>query len=176
MYLIHYPSPNNVLRYDVRAYDLQRERLLARPIVDPREPDERMSGPPVTRATGPGARWEYTLYQGPEYAFIHALDTERREAFCIDLEGLDGYPGGMWGLKLEPSSHTLAVVAGRRTLATVVTGTLEAEVAGVRPAAAPSEDEPKSAGVPWLLVLAPTLLLFAGLALLGRRGHQAASA
>ena len=101
LYLIHYLSPRNPSRYEVRAYDLRRSRLLERVIVDPREPDERMSGLPVTRATGDGGRWEYTLYQGREYAFIHALDTEKAEAFCIDLDGLAAPRDGLWGVKLD---------------------------------------------------------------------------
>ena len=171
MYLIRYLSPRDATRYEVRAYDLRRGRLLAKPIVDPREPDERMSGWPITRATGPGARWEYTLYRGPEYVFIHALDTKQREAFCIDLDGLPNGPRGVWGLRLEVDGDTLAVVAGRRRLASVDTQTLRAEVA--RPRSQAKEDE-KQSRVPWLLVLAPTLLLAAtGLALVRR---QAASA
>jgi hypothetical protein len=67
LYLIHYPTPSDILRYEVRAYDLRAGRLLPEPIVDPREPGERMSGLPVTRATSPDGRWEYTLYDGPEY-------------------------------------------------------------------------------------------------------------
>jgi hypothetical protein len=173
MYLVRYLSPRDATRYEVRAYDLRRERLLPKPIVDPREPDERMSGWPITRATGRGARWEYTLYRGPEYVFIHALDTEKREAFCIDLDGLPNGPQGAWGLKLGLDGGTLAVVAGQRRLATVDTHTLRAEIARPRNPAKRGEDE-KQAVVPWLFVLTPTLVL-AGTALaLVRR--QAASA
>ena len=53
MYVIRYPS-RDPQRYEVRAYDLRTGRLLPDPIVDPREPDERMSGRPVTRATAAG--------------------------------------------------------------------------------------------------------------------------
>jgi hypothetical protein len=129
MYLIRYLSPRDVTRYEVRAYDMRRGRLLEKPIVDPREPAERMSGMPIPRATGPGARWEYTLYEGPEYAFIHALDTERREAFCIDLEGIANGPQGVLGARLVLDGGTLAVVAGRRRLASVDTSTLRAKIA-----------------------------------------------
>jgi hypothetical protein len=180
MYLIRYLSPRDVTRYEVRAYDLRRGRLLARPIVDPREPDERMSGMPITRATGPGARWEYTPYEGPEYAFIHALDTERREAFCIDLEAIANGPQGVLGAKLELDGGTLAVVTGQRRLASVDTRTLRAKIAG-RPKSGETITNEQSArdqdsGVPWLLVLAPALLVAAGLAPLKRRSSQAASA
>jgi hypothetical protein len=72
-------------RYAVRAYDLRAGRLLPDPVVDPSEPDEPMRGFPVTRVTGPGGRWEYTLYAGGEHPFVHALDTVRRESLCLDL-------------------------------------------------------------------------------------------
>ena len=45
-----------------------------------------MTGPPVTRATGPGGVWAYTLYQKPGgLPFVHALDTVRGKALCIEL-------------------------------------------------------------------------------------------
>ena len=46
MYLIRYLSPRDATRYEVRAYDLRRQRLLEKPIVDPREPGRRMDGWP----------------------------------------------------------------------------------------------------------------------------------
>ena len=49
-----------------------------------------MNGLPMNRATSAGGRWEYTLYDAPEHPFIHALDTEGRKAFCIDLDALAG--------------------------------------------------------------------------------------
>jgi hypothetical protein len=89
LYLIHYTSQRNLLRYEVRAYDLRAGRLLRRPIVDPRELGEGMRGIALTRATSEGGRWAYTLYMRPGAApFVHALDTQRRVAACIDLPGL----------------------------------------------------------------------------------------
>ena len=178
LYLIHYLSPRNPSRYEVRAYDLRRSRLLERVIVDPREPDERMSGLPVTRATGDGGRWEYTLYQGREYAFIHALDTEKAAAFCIDLDGLAAPRDGLWGVKLDLDGGTLAVVAGRRRLANVDTGTLEAEIVRTRPAAASApapERQASEGGAPWLLIALPTLAMTVALALLSRQAARRSS-
>ncbi|MET0206026.1 MAG: hypothetical protein ABW228_02510 [Thermoleophilaceae bacterium] len=181
MYLIHYPSPNDILRYEVRAYDLRANRLLPDPIVDPREPDERMSGLPVTRATSADGRWEYTLYNGSEYPFIHALDTERRRAFCIDLEGLaGGGGGGLWGSKLElgGGGGSLSVVAGNRPLASVDTKTFRVSMprpAGEKPVSTARQPDARSAagdaGVPWLLVLLPTLVLGGAGAALAARGR-----
>src|SRR4051812_30751882 len=88
MYLVHYLSPaRDILRYEVRAYDVAARRMTPGPIVDPREPDEKMQGFAVTRAVSPDGRWAYTLYMGEE-TFVHALDTVGRTAACIDLEGL----------------------------------------------------------------------------------------
>jgi hypothetical protein len=87
MYVIQYlgaPGPAGQ-RYAVRAFDWGRLRLLPRAIVDPREPDEKMNGTPVTRAATPDG-WAYTVYQrNGKRPFLHALDTARRRAFCIDL-------------------------------------------------------------------------------------------
>jgi hypothetical protein len=93
-YLVQYLSlgqrnfdPTN---YKVRALDIAGGRLLPSPIVDPREPGEKMGGLPITRATSADGRWAYTLYSGSEHPFIHALDTSGRTARCIDLDALTG--------------------------------------------------------------------------------------
>ena len=171
MYLIEYLSRRDVTRYAVRAYELQARRLIPGAIVDPREPDERMSGLPMNRATSAGGRWEYTLYHGREHPFIHALDTERRQAFCIDLDALAGRRNGMWGVKLEfDGPGTLGVVAGARRLAEVDTRTLRVRTP---PGASTAKARPRREGGdgPGLLVLAgPTALLITGSALaLARR-------
>jgi hypothetical protein len=86
IYLTHYLSPDrDVLRYEVRAYDVAQGRIAGGPIVDPREPDEKMQGAATTRIMSPDGRWAYTLYTGPE-SFVHALDTVGRQAFCVDLD------------------------------------------------------------------------------------------
>jgi hypothetical protein len=78
-------------RYDVRAYDLRRRRMLRDPIVDPGEADEPMRGSPVSRVMSRDGRWAYTLYDGNgKTPFIHALDTERARARCVDLDALAG--------------------------------------------------------------------------------------
>jgi hypothetical protein len=50
LYLIHYVSPQDPTRYLVQAYDMRRGRLIARPIVDPNNPGEKMRGNPLSRA------------------------------------------------------------------------------------------------------------------------------
>jgi hypothetical protein len=123
IYLIKYASATNLARYAVRAFDVARDRLLARPVVDRRNPDERMRGLPVTRATAPGGRWAYTLYDGGGDApFVHALDTVGGTAFCIDLDALAGRKD-LFDLRLRllPQVHRLVVVDGRTPLLNVDT-------------------------------------------------------
>jgi hypothetical protein len=122
LYLIHYRSRSNPLAYAVRAYDLANRRLLAKPIVDPRQPDEKMQGVPFTRTISADGRWAYTLYGGGNGApFIHALDTVDRSAFCVDLPTVAGVdlssarlalgPGAT--LRIENNSVPLAVMNTR---------------------------------------------------------------
>jgi hypothetical protein len=86
LYFIEAKSPT---RYAVRAYDVAKHRLLPDAIVDPEEADEPMEGIPAARAISRDGRWAYTLYvkKGTQW-FVHALDTERGEAQCIDLDGI----------------------------------------------------------------------------------------
>jgi hypothetical protein len=118
MYLIQHTSAFNILRYAVRAYDLRTDRLVPGTIVDRREPDERMAGYPVARAvTGDGV-WAYTLYQKPGgRLFVHALDTGRGIARCIDLPPLAGVVQSMMGLSVD--GGRLDVVSGGAVLAAV---------------------------------------------------------
>ncbi|MFL5954063.1 MAG: hypothetical protein ACJ76I_08145 [Gaiellaceae bacterium] len=100
MFLIQYTSPADPNRYAVRAYDLVSGRLLAKPIVDPRERGEEMRGKPVTRTTSADGRWAYTLYDGGgAKPFVHALDTVARTAHCVDLPALRGRRD-LWQLRI----------------------------------------------------------------------------
>ncbi|MDX6634431.1 MAG: hypothetical protein QOF06_634 [Solirubrobacterales bacterium] len=90
IYLIHNVFDRRQLsRYEVRELDTASGRLLPQPIVDPEEPDERMQGSPVTRLSSPDGRWAYTLYAGSKETFLHALDTVRGRAVCVDLPQLE---------------------------------------------------------------------------------------
>jgi hypothetical protein len=182
MYLIGY-DPRELGEYEVRAYDMRRGRLLPKPIVDPEEPDEEMYGAPVTRAMGAGSRWAYTLYNSAEHPFVHALDTARRTAVCIDLDNLTQ----VWGASLELRGPNLHVIGRRgRLLATIDTRTHEltrqipsaarrraaAEERAQRLAAAAAArraaDAEADAGTSWLPLVLPTAALLL-LAAVGRR-------
>jgi len=181
MFLIQYTSRRDPTRYAVRAYDLRAGRLLPGAIVDRREPDERMRGYPITRASSPDGRWEYTLYDGAEsHPFVHALDTAEREAFCIDLDALTGHKDLFrLTLALGGGGRELIVRDRTRPLAIVDRTTFEVREPADAPrrAAAPAP-EAAADGAPWTLVATATaaLLLAAAAALVARRRRRAAPA
>jgi hypothetical protein len=129
LYLIEYTSPEDPVQYRVRALDLLNGRLHPDPVVDKREPDEAMNGHPLTRAMSPDGRWAYTLYEGSEHPFVHALDTANRDARCIDLDWLHGRKD-LWKMRfaVEASGGTLRVRARGEEVALVDTRTFEASV------------------------------------------------
>jgi hypothetical protein len=117
LYLLHYLSPrSDLLHYEVRAYDMTTRRLVARPVVDPREPDEKMQGMAVTRAMSADGRWAYTLYLRPSGGppFVHALDTVGGTARCVD------FPAEVAGADI--SAARLALSGDGRTLTASVPG------------------------------------------------------
>ena len=97
-----------VRHYEVRALDGTSGRLLPGAIVDPKEPDERMQGSPVTRVSSRDGRWAYTLYTGREETFLHALDTVGGRAVCVDLPQLEHLR--------EPFQLRLRLADGGRTI------------------------------------------------------------
>lgn len=103
LYLIEYVQRDNSFVYRVRAYDLAAARLITKPVVDPKDAAEPMNGSPVTRATGPGGRWVYTLYARAGAPFIHALDASNRTAVCIDLPW-SGTDAEVWKMRLTLSA------------------------------------------------------------------------
>lgn len=112
--------------YRVRPFDANRGRLHAA-IVDRLEDEEEMGGVPVTRASSPDGRWAYTLYaRRDDRPFVHALDTAKREAFCIDLPLRLGF-NRQSSLRLELGAARALTVRlnGGRQLATIDTGTWE---------------------------------------------------
>ncbi len=151
MYLIEYSS-RDVLNYAVRTYDLRAGRLVHAPVVDPEEPDEAMKGIPVTRIADEDGRWAYTLYDNGRHSFVHALDTSRRTAVCIDLDVRRA-----WGARLELHGERLDVVGrAARPLASIDTRT-HTVTAGAAPASARRRSE--DASTSWLALAVPTALL-----------------
>jgi hypothetical protein len=130
IYLIEYTSPVDPLKYQVRVLDAATGKLQPQPIVDPRDPREKMNGDPLTRTSSPDGRWAFTLYSGTEHPFVHALDTVARDARCVDLDSLTGR-NDLPSLRLSLGSdgRDLSVQApGGEQLAVVDTQTFETAI------------------------------------------------
>jgi hypothetical protein len=173
MYLIHYTSVSKTNHYEVRAYNLRTRRMLAKPVIDPREPDEKMQGLPITRVMSGDGRWAYTLYQRPDEApFIHALDTQGRTAACIDLDDLIADDIADARVALADGDATLRVDGPAGPLALVDTRTFAVRKPEAPPASRPPSPAPQRAdnggGVPWELALV-ALIPLAALAIVARR-------
>lgn len=181
LYLIQYPSAD-ISKYAVRAYDLLTHRLLAEPVVDRREPDEAMTGFPITRVMGAAERWAYTLYFRPSGApFVHALDTVHRRAVCVDLPSLSGTDIGNGHLRLTADGGALQVVVDGMTGAQIDTRTFAVSV-GAGPPANPttrssSRARPVTAhgsgsgSAPWVLISLVVAALGALAVVITRRGR-----
>jgi hypothetical protein len=114
--------------YRVRTFDV-RTGLLRGALVDRLEGEGDMGGEPATRAASSDGRWAYTLYARRAHEpFIHALDTVKREAFCIGLPLAVGYDGQRaLRLKLREHSELLTVRHQGRVVATVDTDSWDVE-------------------------------------------------
>ncbi|MGZ8695607.1 MAG: hypothetical protein ACXWYS_09230 [Gaiellaceae bacterium] len=110
LYLLEHANPDDHSEYRVRALDLRTNRLVARVVVDKREPDERMIGSPAARATTVDGKWVYALYtRSADEPFVHALDTNTRAAYCIDLP---------WTVRVAPTKLSLSRDERRLTVRT----------------------------------------------------------
>ena len=174
MYLIHYLSPRDPTRYEVRAYDLADRRLLPEPIIDRRLAPEVMRGRPLSRATSPDGVWAYTLYDGAgEMPFVHALNTAEGTALCIDLEPLQPFQNELGTLDLlaGPDGGSVDVLAGDGVaIASIDTGDWSVSVPSAEAASAGDGETGAGARSPW--ILAPLSLLAIGLGLLAIRAWR----
>lgn len=179
VYLLRYPDGNDPFRYQVRAYDAWHDRLLPKEIVDPREPDEKMTGFALTRAATPDGRWAYTLYQKQNgEAFVHALDTEGRTAACIDLPKLSGDLSGV-RLALAGGGRDLLVRTAAGPQAVIDTASFDVRDPGATAPtatpASPRDPAPADGGDPlWVLALIPLAALVV-IPVARRRRHRLGS-
>jgi hypothetical protein len=150
LYLVEQPERPYAGAAAIRAYDVRNHRLLAS--------GEPVRGSPIARATGPGGRWEYTLYAGGRRAFIHALDTVRRTSLSLDLPRRVMGHRRLWALRLAIRRGKVAVLHGDRIVASAARRPRRASAGG---------------GPPWLAVAAALTGLL--LAARGTRRAQAAS-
>ena len=177
MYLIQVASPRNVWRYSVRAYDLRHERLLPGAVVDRTEPDERMAGMPMARATSNGGVWAYTLYSKPSGRyFVHALNTQAGTARCIDLPRLSSQNMpqlSIDGARLDVVSEGQVLAAVDRTTFAVTRSPAPAARTAPTPVKPQPPAQRSSDGAP-LWVAIPAGLFLAGLVLFAVRRRRPA--
>ncbi|MGI8572160.1 MAG: hypothetical protein ACR2L9_05980 [Solirubrobacteraceae bacterium] len=174
LYFTHYRSHAGPTDYEIRAYDLMHLRLLAKPVVDPRHPGEKMTGSPVARIMSADGRWAYTLYQSFSGApFVHALDTARRTAFCIDLPKLTALDVSSATLALSHSA--LQIDTGGTPAAAVDTRTFAVSVPSAVPARPqiphPAVTRGSDSGLPWVLGIGLFTALIALVRVARRRGR-----
>ena len=126
MFIIEYLAAGRNPRYRVRSLDVHTGRLDPDVVVDRREDEVLMRGQPVTRVASPDGGWAYTLYARPKHGpFVHALDTVRGEAYCVDLPVRLRQLEQM-ALRLRMRGDGALEVRNRRErIALVDTGTLE---------------------------------------------------
>ena len=78
-------------------------------VIDPRLGGSATAGMPVTQAFAPGAVWAYTLSQKPGgLPFVHALDTVRGKALCIELPWR-GDQGRLFDVRLRVQGRSLVL-------------------------------------------------------------------
>lgn len=117
LYLVEYVSPQDAGLYRVRAYDMNRNRLLAKIVADRRSWETGMQGSPVSRSWKDG--WAYTLYGGNARPFIHALNTRGVEAVCINMPWKTS-PQRLFDYRLRTDGDGHLVVRGPHGRALVV--------------------------------------------------------
>jgi hypothetical protein len=122
LYLIQYrgsPSQGVGQSYAVRALNLNTKRLYASAIVDRREPDEKMTGMPLTRVESGDGSWAYTFYsRQKKQPFVHALDTVDRRAFCVDVPWKRSV-NDLWRVRLRIAGGQVVVRLGRSVVARI---------------------------------------------------------
>ena len=167
LYLTQHVDRGNPNRYVVRAYDLERGRLLSGIVADKTQPGWVMEGFATTRTTSADGRWVYTLFMRPGgYPFVHALDAVRGVAHCIGLPwtASDQGPLMRMHMTLTHGGKTLALQRpGGRTWLAIDTATWRIE----HPTAHSSA--PGHFPTRWIAVAAGLLALLAGVALVARR-------
>jgi len=159
-------------RYAVRALDVASGRLAPKPVVDPREPDEAMRGYPLTRVSSPDGRFAYTLYSGPGKPFVHALDTSRGTAACIDIPPIQDISSS----SLRLNGRRLTVLSGGTPVSYV--DTLTRRVTPAEPAGPPrtgAVERPARGGAPplWALLAGAAAVALGAAAALGARRRRA---
>jgi hypothetical protein len=148
MYLVEYTDPRDPGAYQVRSFDLATRELDPDPILDSEEEPGEMRGFPQTRVTSQDGGWAYTLYDGGEHPFIHALDVVNATTVCIDLDMISARQTYGATLAMSADGNAIEVTDRKGTLKAVVdTTTHEATEPDEEPepTAAPVEEEDSGA-------------------------------
>ncbi len=174
IFLVHYTRPTrDPSAYEVVAYDRASGRRTV--IMDPDEPDEQMSGMPLSRVTSADGRYEFTLYDNAEEPFIHMLDTAGKSAECIDLPQLKGQDLSSAPLRLDGGTVRIGELAVLDPETQAVTRPRAGATPTPRATATPA---PANNGgmSPWPIVALGLALLAVVAVILGRRrsAHEVA--
>ena len=99
----------------IRAYDIVRGALNPDPVVDKTGGSEAMSGTTVARTRSQDGSGVYTVYEGPEHPFVHALLTDMQISVCIDLPAEPATAGatGKWTIELSDDGRVLTATSER---------------------------------------------------------------
>jgi len=98
----------------IRAYDIARGALNPDPVVDKGGGSEAMSGTPVARVRSQDGSAVYTVYEGPEHPFVHALLTDMQISICVDLPGSPAPTAtGGWTIELSKDGRVLTATSER---------------------------------------------------------------
>ncbi|MDP9482632.1 MAG: hypothetical protein M3P84_05345 [Chloroflexota bacterium] len=112
LYVVQHLDAEEGGKYQVRAVNAATGQLAEGIIVDKRNIEEQMAGYPLAQVRREDGL-VLTLYQGVEFAFIHALNTIEGWAVCIDLpaSGLDDARAAAdWGLAQAPDGRSVYAV------------------------------------------------------------------
>jgi Tol biopolymer transport system component len=102
VFLVHWRNNG----YDLQQLDLDSNRISPTRLDDP---DEKMSGTPISAVATRDGHWLLTLYAKPDlHSFVHALDLRTGLAHCIDLPLTGGlFALGSTALALSPDEQSL---------------------------------------------------------------------
>jgi hypothetical protein len=166
LYLIEYTDPRDPGAYQVRSYDLASGQLDPDPILDSEEEPGEMRGFPQTRLTSPDGRWEYTLYDGGEHPFIHALDVVDGVTLCLDLDMIHARQTYGATLAMNADESAIELIDRKGAVRAVVdpeTHAVSEPDEEPEPTAAPAEADDSGLETAGIAVGAVVLMAVAGL-------------
>lgn len=96
----------------IRAVDLATGALRPGAIVDKSGGSEAMAGEPVARVATDG--WVYTVYEGGEETFVHALEANGELSLCLDLPRTEVRAARRaWSIGASPDGRTVVALNAR---------------------------------------------------------------